>query len=324
GFVKEVRISRYRIPRGSLYFAPAVLAMMVPLSAMLSFTRMGLLQETSADISRTQWILAIVYISGVSMIICTAFACYLSSKRNLNFFFGGPALAMLSIAAFSVGALNEYLYPVTGPRWMGAIALIMMWSGGVVSILYAAFGLPSERRSGFVDNRYRSFQQAARRVVLVYFVNILTVVFLAVKSATLLPGGFSETSSTFEDFAKNGGTMDPPRWSLKGGFEQWVELRRYKKELPSNGHDKYPVFVVSAQGGGYYASYYAALLLATIQDACPEFSSHVFAVSGVSGGALGVGVYKGVSELSRLKGRYASVVRRFFAQDFLTPVISAL
>jgi hypothetical protein len=55
---------------------------------------------------------------------------------------------------------------------------------------------------------------------------------------------------------------------------------------------KYPVFIIAAEGGGIYAASAISTLLAKLQDAEPEFSKHVFAISGVSGGSLGAAVFR--------------------------------
>lgn len=72
-------------------------------------------------------------------------------------------------------------------------------------------------------------------------------------------------------------------------FAQWIAARRQMIDAypKANGGRRYPVFVVAAEGGGIYAAATAATFLARMQDACPSFAQHVFAVSAVSGGAVG-------------------------------------
>src|SRR5207249_7499049 len=53
----------------------------------------------------------------------------------------------------------------------------------------------------------------------------------------------------------------------------------------------YPVYVVAAQGGGIYAAYHTAIFLARMQDICPSFRHHLFAISGVSGGSIGAATF---------------------------------
>lgn len=107
--------------------------------------------------------------------------------------------------------------------------------------------------------------------------------------------------------------------------------------------EPYQIYMVAAQGGGLYAAYQSAVLLADLQDLNPGFASRVFALSGVSGGAVGTGVF---ASLVRERGVLAPapdgrcgrptaatpvppgsnvrVVREALRQDFLSPMGTAL
>ena len=54
---------------------------------------------------------------------------------------------------------------------------------------------------------------------------------------------------------------------------------------------KIPLFIVATEGGGIRAAYWTATVLTSLEDTFPQFSSHLFAISGVSGGAVGATVY---------------------------------
>jgi predicted chitinase len=73
-------------------------------------------------------------------------------------------------------------------------------------------------------------------------------------------------------------------------FTRWFgsrdDINQYK--------DEYPVYLVAAQGGGIYAAYESAVFLARMQDQCPAFRKHLFAISGVSGGSVGAAVFASV------------------------------
>lgn len=62
------------------------------------------------------------------------------------------------------------------------------------------------------------------------------------------------------------------------------------------------VILVAAQGGGHFAAFHAANLLAQIHDhAGTGFDRQLFAISGVSGGAVGGGLYAAVTEALRTR-----------------------
>ena len=52
-----------------------------------------------------------------------------------------------------------------------------------------------------------------------------------------------------------------------------------------------PLRIVAAQGGGLYAAYHTAYYLAARADQSPAFARTVYAISGVSGGSVGAGVF---------------------------------
>jgi hypothetical protein len=117
-------------------------------------------------------------------------------------------------------------------------------------------------------------------------------------------------------------------------FERWYATRNDRAYYADNG-EPYPVFIVSAAGGGAYAAHYAATFLARMQDSCPNFAQHVFAISGVSGGSVGASLFAGLAKhkarnTKHVECNFAPVDRyfekrtqTFFEQDFLSPVVAA-
>ncbi|MEQ1577766.1 MAG: hypothetical protein ABL894_08940 [Hyphomicrobium sp.] len=125
-------------------------------------------------------------------------------------------------------------------------------------------------------------------------------------------------------------------------FLQWIETRQDKPKFKNAGR-KYPVYVVAAQGGGIYAAHHTATFLAGLQDLCPAFSHHLFAISGVSGGSIGASIFTAVA--SQLSGgvpapgssatcltapanslqnfQYAGSVDHVVKNDFLSPIVAA-
>jgi hypothetical protein len=79
---------------------------------------------------------------------------------------------------------------------------------------------------------------------------------------------------------------------LYSAFDAWLAARSDADaaEYARRGL-RYPVFIVAAQGGGVYAASAAVDFLASMQDRCPAFAQHVFAISGVSGGAIGAALF---------------------------------
>ncbi|WP_316397793.1 hypothetical protein [Bradyrhizobium sp. 33ap4] len=79
------------------------------------------------------------------------------------------------------------------------------------------------------------------------------------------------------------------RFAAVEAFREWLLQKPRVAEAKRLG--EYPVFIVAAQGGGIYAANNAARFLARMQDLCPAFRQHLFAISGVSGGSVGSAVF---------------------------------
>jgi hypothetical protein len=79
------------------------------------------------------------------------------------------------------------------------------------------------------------------------------------------------------------------------GFTKWLTNRCDKEAYKTKGQP-YPVFIVSAEGGGLRAGYFASLVLTRLQDENPAFAHHIFAISGVSGGSLGGAVFAALAQ----------------------------
>jgi hypothetical protein len=67
-------------------------------------------------------------------------------------------------------------------------------------------------------------------------------------------------------------------------FAKWYQNRPDQEDYQGK---KYPVYIVAAQGGGIYAAAHLVLFMTLMQEACPKFAQHTFAISGVSGGSIG-------------------------------------
>jgi len=117
--------------------------------------------------------------------------------------------------------------------------------------------------------------------------------------------------------------------SVQSELVEWLTHRAdyndYAKEwLP------YPVYVVSAQGGGIFAAAHALFELSALQAYCPTFAQHVFAAVGISGGSLGLAQFA-----ANLQGQVQSphsarchvpspTIPAFQSEGTLAPVLAAM
>jgi len=137
-------------------------------------------------------------------------------------------------------------------------------------------------------------------------------------------------------------------------FTEWLGSRQYRRQEFKKAGKKFPVYIVAAEGGGMYAALHSATVLSRLQDICPAFFQHVFAISSVSGGSLGSSVFTAlvneqlanfqppatdgpdcvlpavkrvggneITELAWNKTGLESKVRTFFQSDLLSPVVGS-
>lgn len=130
-------------------------------------------------------------------------------------------------------------------------------------------------------------------------------------------------------------------------FVRWYESRKDKQYYEKSGL-AYPVYIIAAQGGGIYAAFHTASVLGTLQDECPVFAQHTFAISGVSGGSIGASVFTSLvktmgehrasppeegcpGKKSSNQGDPITAKRKFvylsdeiLAKDFISPLIAGL
>jgi hypothetical protein len=118
-------------------------------------------------------------------------------------------------------------------------------------------------------------------------------------------------------------------------FESWYRSRKDLDYFTAR-KKKYPVFIIAARGGGIYAAAQEALFLTRMQDQCPNFAQHVFAISGVSGGSIGAALFNSLvrayvtnklwepCRFGKLEtGLLEQRARSFLETDFLSPIVAA-
>jgi hypothetical protein len=147
----------------------------------------------------------------------------------------------------------------------------------------------------------------------------------------------SNDNHYLREVAKNS-ARNRPIPELNESFVDWLTSRNDDIQAFSKNHQSnYPVYIISAQGGGIFAANQAALTLSRLQDYCPAFAHHIFAISGVSGGSLGAAVFsslvkalppkKFLEEQSCLKEvenhTLEEKASHFLNNDFLSPLLAA-
>jgi hypothetical protein len=92
------------------------------------------------------------------------------------------------------------------------------------------------------------------------------------------------------------------------------------------GLERYPMYLVDAEGGGIRAAFWTASVLGELQGTIPGFERRLFSLSGVSGGSLGAAVFAALLA-ERRAGRDLipkQAGQQILGEDFLSPVTAAM
>ena len=108
-----------------------------------------------------------------------------------------------------------------------------------------------------------------------------------------------------------------PRPDVGSAFLRFLDAAAPSGDAPT------PVVLVAASGGGIAAAYWTATVLGDLADASPAFASRVFAMSGVSGGALGLTAYTAARTCPDPDGLQACL-QRALGGEFLGPALGAM
>lgn len=119
---------------------------------------------------------------------------------------------------------------------------------------------------------------------------------------------------------------------IDNAFYDWLNTRPDKDE-----YDDYPVILISSEGGGIRAAFFTAVALARIVDRCPRAANHIFAISGVSGGAVGAAIHAAAMKArppdfndrkcdfsTAPPGTYENAYRSILTDDHLSPLLVRL
>lgn len=112
----------------------------------------------------------------------------------------------------------------------------------------------------------------------------------------------SETAS-LERIAKTRAIEGRKQLAYEEDFDRVVMrwLREARQDRGWAPNEPFPVFVLAARGGGSYAAAASATLLARLEQESPGFHRHIFAISGVSGGAVGATIFNDLMNSEALR-----------------------
>jgi hypothetical protein len=191
-------------------------------------------------------------------------------------------LLLVLVALFAgLGWADNHRLPLTAPRWEDLVTL--RWHGVNAMLVLVLMGsaqwlLFCYRHDG--PNRLFGHWSAPRFNVLRAVVAIALAVFasLALKAVDHSSAPLMARADT-----RVPGPRQPPGQVLGS----WV------LQLPVNPPpEQAEVLLIAAEGGGIRSAYWTAQILARLHDADPTIDRRIAALSGVSGGSVGIAVYR--------------------------------
>jgi hypothetical protein len=223
--------------------------------------------------------------------------------------------ASLAAAAFVALFIVPYFSPAL-PQFLGAPTIAFLW---------AALVIPLGASLTIVGAAYRLPVLSVTAIVLTLLVASLPELYELRK---LPPSNAALAETTGPRDCALPGYADPDdrlsRYACTWLVHRVAAMARVDK-IP----DRIPVVLVSAEGGGSRAALWTALVLGRLQERFPTFHDAIFAMSGASGGSLGVAVYgslvadhvdtAGDAPLTQI----IRPSREMLARDFLSPALAS-
>lgn len=172
------------------------------------------------------------------------------------------------VIGYSLLALGVFLLTlysrVAFPSSLGVLGVVFIGAAGLVVYLT-------------LFTYWRDYYDLPSLILLVLLLAIVVGLYNDNHDVRTIEGGAQVTTS-----------LEESRRNVAAHFEEWLRPRLSEK-IGSDA--KYPVFLVSAEGGGIRAAYWTAAVLARLREDYPDFACHIFSISGVSGGSLGGGAF---------------------------------
>ena len=200
----------------------------------------------------------------------------------------------ISFLIFVLSFILIMLIPIAFPMWLTPIGVIIL-----AFISWSAVGLIIK----IFDN--------ITLLPIMVMILVLALIFTKWNYNCIVPSASPEISA--EDV------------SVQDYFKKWMD-----KRIDTSSTEKYPVFIVTAEGGASRASCWTGNVLAELQTQNPEFSSHTFALTSVSGGSLGTSTFAmlnysqntGTADFDTLSFR--EVNNEILVKDFLSPLLAGM
>ncbi len=249
---------------------------------------------------------------------------------------GLMVLSVIAIAVVHRTRIRLLIVLVVVTVALGSFSIISGWfAPGLLSDLASeagSFSVLSLITMGLVTLIFCLTFLAQNRIsIIAVFVGVLLVVTafgLTRTPQSRIAGSATAAAGGGGVAAVGAAAVDNEIFDLETAFKAWAAKRNFGR-----GSRPDPVFIFALPGGGIYAASAGATMLAALQDRCTNFARHVFAVSAVSGGAVGATIFNTVLAAlpepnrkncetleARSNEQHTALIRSVILPDHLAPV----
>jgi hypothetical protein len=132
----------------------------------------------------------------------------------------------------------------------------------------------------------------------------------------------------FHDVAPASPADPSARPDTQAALSNWIKQLpddAWKATVPADPTNRYPVFLIATEGGGIRSAYWTAVVLWRMKYGIEDFDRRTFALSGASGGALGLAVYRACSDDSKAtRETIKACIDRFGYSDLWTQLLGGM
>ena len=214
------------------------------------------------------------------------------SQRANDAYFGRYRFVALTIVAIGLLTTAFVLFPDTIPQFIGSFGVIALFTVCIIGVTVHFSLLGIQHNFPYLP--------------------------IVLGSLFILAALAGSDNHELRKVPASASSQEDPRIPAVTAFQKWLTQKPRMAEAERLG--EYPVFIVAAQGGGIYAAHNAARFLARMQDFCPAFRQHLFAISSVSGGSVGSATFAAAlhaeevaSDTDALAGRACPKIAEFLA-----------
>ncbi|MEL7122424.1 MAG: patatin-like phospholipase family protein, partial [Bacteroidota bacterium] len=113
--------------------------------------------------------------------------------------------------------------------------------------------------------------------------------------------------------------------TITDNFDQWLSYKLQQPYFIKN--DTARIYVMAAEGGGIRSAYWTAGLLVKLQNEFPDLMRNTYAMSGVSGGSVGLATFNAYYRdhcLPSNRKADTTDIKTILGEDFLSPLLAGM